>query len=173
MVRRVTVPVGSNLLLLPINSDQASFTLSATVNNQNATRTWSWRIVGAEQVTTDVSSGITLTNGSAPYYGCRAWAHYDGINDELKANGNIASVKRNFIGNYTFTFTTPMPDANYSTNVSVSNEFSSTAGHMVPFIMNQTTTTLMYRFMMKIIAIMQKTNHMLTYQYLLNDLLSL
>ena len=133
--------VGSNLLLLPINSDQASFTLSATVNNQNATRTWSWRIVGAEQVTTDVSSGITLTNGSAPYYGCRAWAHYDGINDELKANGNIASVKRNFIGNYTFTFTTPMPDANYSTNVSVSNEFSSTAGHMVPFIMNQTTTT--------------------------------
>ena len=54
--------VGSNLLLLPINSDQASFTLSATVNNQNATRTWSWKIVGAEQVipatTSDTSLGI-------------------------------------------------------------------------------------------------------------------
>ena len=57
--------VGSNLLLLPINSDQASFTLSATVNNQNATRTWSWKIVGAEQVIPSTASDTSLGIGQS------------------------------------------------------------------------------------------------------------
>ena len=57
--------VGSNLLLLPINSDQASFTLSATVNNQNATRTWSWKIVGAEQIIPSTASDTSLGVGQS------------------------------------------------------------------------------------------------------------
>ena len=58
--------VGSNLLLLPINSDQDSFTLSATVNDQNANRTWAWKIVGAEQVIPsgyDGNSALLEENG--------------------------------------------------------------------------------------------------------------
>lgn len=50
-------------------------------------------------------------SGSAPIYGVRAWGR---LNDTtIVAGGNIASVT--FAGgNYTVTFTTAMPDANYS-----------------------------------------------------------
>ena len=65
--------------------------------------------------------------GSAPIYGCRAWVNFDGTRNEadtgastnganvkIRANGNVASVLKNGTGDYTITFTTAMPDANYS-----------------------------------------------------------
>lgn len=58
-------------------------------------------------------------SGTAPIYGVRAWVNFDGTgstsaNQTLRANGNIASVYKNTTGNYTVTFTTAMPDANYA-----------------------------------------------------------
>jgi len=66
--------------------------------------------------------------GSAPIYGCRAWVNFDGTRNEtdtgastngfnvlIKASGNVASVLKNGSGDYTITFTTAMPDANYCT----------------------------------------------------------
>lgn len=64
--------------------------------------------------------------GSAPIYGCRAWVNFDGTRDTtgaastantnrfIRASGNVASVLRNSTGDYTITFTTAMPDANYA-----------------------------------------------------------
>jgi hypothetical protein len=50
-------------------------------------------------------------SGSAPIYGVRAWGQLN--NTTIVGSGNIASVS--FGGsNYTVTFTTAMPDANYS-----------------------------------------------------------
>ncbi len=64
--------------------------------------------------------------GSAPIYGCRAWVNFDGTRDEadtgastnganvkIRGSGNVASVLKNGTGDYTITFTTAMPDANY------------------------------------------------------------
>ncbi len=64
--------------------------------------------------------------GSAPIYGCRAWVNFDpnrneadteastnGANVKIRANGNVASVLKNGTGDYTVTFTTAMPNANY------------------------------------------------------------
>jgi hypothetical protein len=64
--------------------------------------------------------------GSAPIYGCRAWVNFDGTRDEadtgastnganvlIRASGNVASVLKNATGDYTITFTTAMPNANY------------------------------------------------------------
>jgi len=63
--------------------------------------------------------------GSAPIYGCRAWVNFDGTKDTTGAtstsntnrlilgSGNVTSVLRNATGDYTVTFTTAMPDANY------------------------------------------------------------
>jgi hypothetical protein len=63
--------------------------------------------------------------GSAPIYGCRAWVNFDGTKDTtgatstantnrlIRASGNVTSVLRNSAGDYTITFTTAMPDANY------------------------------------------------------------
>lgn len=65
----------------------------------------------------DSSAGITTTTGSAPYYGTRAWANFNGTLTGTitpRASGNIASIVRNSQGVYTVTFTTAMPDANYA-----------------------------------------------------------
>ena len=65
-------------------------------------------------------------SGSAPVFGCRAWVNFDGTKDTtgatstantnrlIRSSGNITSVLRNSVGDYTVTFTTAMPDANYS-----------------------------------------------------------
>jgi hypothetical protein len=65
--------------------------------------------------------------GSAPIYGCRAWVNFDGTRNEadtgastnganvkIRASGNVTSVLKNATGDYTITFTTAMPDANYA-----------------------------------------------------------
>ena len=59
-------------------------------------------------------SGITQTTGTAPYYGCRAFASYNGSTQALNNGANIASVVRDSTGTYTFNFDVDMPDVNYS-----------------------------------------------------------
>lgn len=66
-----------------------------------------------------------IADGTAPVYGCRAWVNFDGTRDTsgasstantnrlIRESGNVTSVLRNSTGNFTVTFATPMPDANY------------------------------------------------------------
>ena len=58
-------------------------------------------------------AGLNAT-GSAPVFACRAWVNFDGTNGAIRASGNVASVTRHQLGEYTITFATAMPDANYS-----------------------------------------------------------
>jgi hypothetical protein len=64
--------------------------------------------------------------GSAPIYGARAWVNFDGTRNEgdtgastnganvkIRASGNVASVLKNSVGNYTINFTTAIQDSNY------------------------------------------------------------
>jgi len=65
------------------------------------------------------TSAITKTSGSAPYYGVRSWCKFDGtgsigVNCTLNGSGNVASVLKTNSGTFTLTFSTAMPDANYS-----------------------------------------------------------
>lgn len=72
-----------------------------------------------------------------PIYACRAWVNFDGTKDTtgaastsntnrlIRGSGNVTSVLRNGVGDYTITFTTAMPDANYSIAL-VRDEGSST-----------------------------------------------
>jgi hypothetical protein len=64
--------------------------------------------------------------GTAPIYGCRAWVNFDGsgstgTNMTIRGSGNVSSVYKNGTGDYTITFTTAMPDANYSFTCSSTN----------------------------------------------------
>ena len=82
-------------------------------------------------------AGADLAVGTPPVFGCRAWVNFDGTKDTtganstantnrlIRASGNVASVLRNSTGNYTVTFTTAMPDANY-TVASISNNLNIT-----------------------------------------------
>jgi hypothetical protein len=61
-----------------------------------------------------------------PIFACRAWVNFDGTkntageastantNRLIRGSGNVTSVLRNGAGDYTITFTTAMPDANYA-----------------------------------------------------------
>ena len=52
--------------------------------------------------------------GSAPIFGVRAWANFNGTGTvAIRASGNVSSITDNGTGNYTVNFTTAMPDANY------------------------------------------------------------
>ena len=68
------------------------------------------------------ASVVTETTGSAPYYAARAWVDLDGAGTAtVDASGNISSVTDNGTGDYTLTFTTALPDANYNCVVTASN----------------------------------------------------
>ena len=61
------------------------------------------------------TNAVTNTGGNPRYYGARAWANLDGSGTiALRASVNIATATSPATGRYTFTFTTPMPDANYA-----------------------------------------------------------
>ena len=72
------------------------------------------------------SAQFATVSGTAPIYGMRAWVNFDGTKDTtgatstantnrlIRASGNVTSVLRNGTGDYTITFTTAMPDANYA-----------------------------------------------------------
>jgi len=84
--------------------------------------------VGIDQI---VDASVTATKlsgaqtGTAPIYGVRAWVRFDGeknssggsdllnTNRLILGSGNVSSVLKNASGDYTVTFTTPMPSANY------------------------------------------------------------
>jgi len=59
--------------------------------------------------------------GSAPIYGIRAWCVFNGTltaTNAPTAGGNILSITRNSIADYTVTFTTAMPSTNYTVHIS-------------------------------------------------------
>jgi hypothetical protein len=57
--------------------------------------------------------------GAAPIYGVRAWVFFNGTTSPptINASGNVTSVTKNAVGDYTVNFTTPLPNANYSVSL--------------------------------------------------------
>jgi hypothetical protein len=82
-------------------------------------------------------TGITVTTGSAPYYGARAWVNFNGTGTPaIRASGNVSSITDNGTGDYTINFTTAMPDANYA----VTSSWDGTQGGSSWVVIPQTTT---------------------------------
>jgi hypothetical protein len=79
--------------------------------------------VGTSQITDANVTAAKLSgaqSGSAPVFGIRAWVAFDGsgstgTNMTLYGSGNITSVYKNGSGDYTVTFATALPNANYAT----------------------------------------------------------
>lgn len=58
-------------------------------------------------------------SGSAPIYACRAWVNFNGTGTvAIRGSGNVSSITDGGVGIYTINFTTAMPDANYSAQLS-------------------------------------------------------
>ncbi len=60
-------------------------------------------------------------SGDAPIYACRAWVNFNGTAATIRGSGNVSSLVRNALGDYTINFATSMPDANYCFNMSASD----------------------------------------------------
>jgi len=52
-------------------------------------------------------------------YGCRAWVNFNGVSGVIRSSGNVSSVTVISTGNYTISFTIPLPDTNYSAILTV------------------------------------------------------
>lgn len=60
-------------------------------------------------------------SGDAPIYGCRAWVNFNGTGTvAIRASGNVSSITDNGTGDYTISFTTELPDADYGVDLSAS-----------------------------------------------------
>lgn len=59
-------------------------------------------------------SATVIGSGIYPGYFCRAWVSWVGSSAGIRASGNVSSVARNGVGDWTVNFSTAMPDANYS-----------------------------------------------------------
>ena len=67
------------------------------------------------------ASALSTASGAAPSFGARAWCVFDGTvagTNAPIAGGNVTSVNRNGVGDYTVNFTVAMPDANYAAFIS-------------------------------------------------------
>jgi len=115
-----------------------------------ATQTLTNKTINASQL---VDASITAAklngaqSGSAPIYGARAWANFNGTGTPaIRASGNVSSIGDNGVGLYTVNFTTALPDADYSAVTSASEEGTTYTAITGP----HTTTTLTasaYQFM--------------------------
>jgi hypothetical protein len=80
---------------------------------------------GVEVGRFDSSANFQFNSGYgsvATAYGCRAWATFTPSTGTILASGNMTSVSRNSIGNYTATFTNAMPDENYAMALGIAND---------------------------------------------------
>ena len=87
--------------------------------------------VGSERMRIDSSGNLQFNSGygsAAIAYGCRAWVNFNGTGTvAIRASGNVSSITDNGTGDYTVNLTTAMPDVNYTTQVSSSASYSTTA----------------------------------------------
>jgi hypothetical protein len=91
---------------------------------------------------TSTTAPTTFQNSAGTEIGtlCRAWVNFGYVSSAItvRADFNVASVVRNSTGDYTITFTNPLPDANYSvcfanigsgaTNVSITTVIKGVVG---------------------------------------------
>lgn len=110
-----------------------NFTLDASA--QDGTMKLSRGNAGAttqDVVTVDAAGKVTMPQGignvgGLPAFQCRAWVNFDGTrnaadtgasvvgqNVKILGSGNVASVVKTAVGQYTIIFNVPMPDRNYS-----------------------------------------------------------
>lgn len=66
--------------------------------------------------TVQQTNAVTNTGGVPRYYAARAWVTFDGSTTppDILSASNVASVSRGATGQFTITFTSNMPNANYA-----------------------------------------------------------
>jgi len=95
--------------------------------------------------TVQQTNATTNTGGTPRYYAARAWVTFDGSSGatSILSSVNVSSVVRNSTGDYTITFTSAMPNANYAVSATAQSNNSSLA--FLAYIDTATVTTTTVR----------------------------
>ena len=122
----------SKISIKPNDSGTGTFTLESPNSNTDRTLTLPDEagtvLTTATDLEPQVKDSLNAT-GSAPVYACRCWVNFGGTGTvSIRASGNVSSITDNGAGDYTVNFTTALPDANYSTQVTVQNTINSDYG---------------------------------------------
>jgi hypothetical protein len=119
------------------------------INGSNASSTWNWAGQGGQpswlwgsndgtnmyvwnpsnfnvNYANTAGNGVTVTGGSPPYYGARAWVNFYGNGASIRGSVNVSSISRTTTGGYTVYFSTNMPDTNFCavTGIGVDTSYS-------------------------------------------------
>lgn len=83
-----------------------------------------------------VNSAVLAPEGGAPMYAARAWVNFigtgaNGVDQVIRASGNVTRVYKSATGTYTIYFTTAMQDSNYCIAGSASIAGGGSSGRMV------------------------------------------
>jgi len=113
---------------LKANSDGSAEILNGVqtvlkINNDNSLE------AQGSLLTSELVSNTWKNVDGTENYKCKCWVNFDGTTTPptIRASGNVSSVVRNAIGNYTVNFETPMEDASYSAIATQSRLFSGNA----------------------------------------------
>ena len=94
-----------------------SFNGSANINLPGVNTTGNQNTSGSSGSCTGnaaTATALSTASGSAPSYSARAWVNFEPTTGGVYASGNVSSVTRVALANYTVNFSTAMPDADYA-----------------------------------------------------------
>ena len=87
------------------------------------------------------SASLATISGTAPLYMCRAWVNFNSTGTvSIYGSGNCSSITDNGVGNFTFNFTTAMPDVNYSVTTGPTQSSSNTNGGLILVFLSAAAT---------------------------------
>jgi hypothetical protein len=100
-----------------------SYKFLSTTNGIGGDRSVLTKIDPVEQSGSGGVSLLSPTEGSAPYYGVRAFGIFNGssVNPTPQSSGNVSSIKRTKTGYYEVTLNIPMADTNYTVLVTANH----------------------------------------------------
>jgi len=119
----LTLGASGDTVALGTGAASSGFGSPAYASNASATD---------DTVNVDASNNLQFNSGygsTATAYGCRAWVSFNGQGTvAILASGNVSSITDNGTGDYTVTFTTVMPDTNYSVAIECRKQSGGNAG---------------------------------------------
>lgn len=108
---------------------------------------------GVDKATNQAVKDAMGVTGTAPVFGCSAWVNFDGTRNEsdsgasvigqnvkIRASGNVSSVVKNAVGEYTVNFTAAMPDS--SSVISATAQTVTTNGGTLVWLKTQATSSM-------------------------------
>jgi hypothetical protein len=98
-------------------------------------------------VAQNISNGVLSTSTANVINGAKAWVNFNGTGTvAIRASFNVSSITDNGTGNYTVNFTNAMPDANYATQIGVSDISWGAFGTTINADFTTTTTVRVITF---------------------------